>query len=217
MTDRVSVRSRRWLVVLLAALVAVVMAVNAGLMIAPAAHASGGQNRVRAQDLAGGTQLQDSGPVIDYDYDPAATSTTSPANVVEGAARAIRQSRGAPETTVVAMRFVVAAEGTAAVARELAPIAGGAPILGEGGVQVTSRTLLRDTGQGFRIDVENPAPGVRPGQLHLQDVGGGKYLYDFETNQFEGLPPGLARQVAGNSDVASAIAKARDYLNVPQP
>jgi hypothetical protein len=77
--------------------------------------------------------------------------------------------------------------------------------------------LLRDTGQGFRIDVENPAPGVRPGQLHLQDIGGGKYLYDFQTNQFEGLPPGLARRVADDPQVAAAIAKARDYLNVPQP
>jgi hypothetical protein len=104
-----------------------------------------------------------------------------------------------------------------ALGRELPPIAGGAPILGEGGVQVTSRTLLRDTGQGFRIDVENPAPGVRPGQLHLQDIGGGKYLYDFQTNQFEGLPPGLARRVADDPQVAAAIAKARDYLNVPQP
>jgi hypothetical protein len=88
-------------------------------------------------------------------------------------------------------------------------------MLGEGGTQVTSRTLLRDTGQGFRIDVENPAPGVRPGQLHLQDAAGGKYLFNFGTNQFEGLPPGLARQIADDPQVASAIARARAYLNVP--
>lgn len=42
-------------------------------------------------------------------------------------------------------------------------------MIGEDGTQVTSRTL-RQT-EIFRIDVENPAPGVRPGQLHLQDGG----------------------------------------------
>ena len=99
-------------------------------------------------------------------------------------------------------------------ADETGSIGGDGSMLGEGGTQVTSRTLLRDTGQGYRIDVENPAPGVRPGQLHLQDAAGGKYLFNFETNQFEGLPPGLARQIADNPQVARAIAKARDYLNV---
>jgi hypothetical protein len=90
------------------------------------------------------------------------------------------------------------------------------PILGEGGTQTTSTTLLRDTGQGYRIDVENPAPGVRPGQLHLQ-TDDGKYLYDFETNEFEGLPRSLQKEIADNPAVARAIAKARVYLNVPAP
>ena len=40
-------------------------------------------------------------------------------------------------------------------------------MLGARGTQVTSKTLANRP--GYRIDVENPAPGVRPGQLHLQD------------------------------------------------
>jgi RHS repeat-associated protein len=107
--------------------------------------------------------------------------------------------------------------GAAKGERVLPPVAGGAPLLGEGGVQVTSRTLLRDAGRGFRIDVENPAPGFRPGQLHLQDTAGGKYLYDFEANEFTGLPRSLHRRVANDPEVARAISKGRDYLNVEHP
>jgi hypothetical protein len=45
----------------------------------------------------------------------------------------------------------------------------------------------------------------------------GKYLYDFEQEAFQGLPRSLQKQVEGNPDVARAISKARDYLNVSQP
>ena len=59
------------------------------------------------------------------------------------------------------------------------------PMLGEGGTQITSKTLYR--GDGFWIDVENPAPGVRPGQLHVQTPAGDKYIYD--------LPPAVGYQL----------------------
>ncbi len=85
------------------------------------------------------------------------------------------------------------------------------PIPGEGGTQVTSRTLLQN--EDFHIDVENPNPGVRPG-LHLQDYLGNKYQYNFETGQFEGLPNSLARQVARNPVVARAIATGLRYLGM---
>ena len=43
------------------------------------------------------------------------------------------------------------------------------PMVGEGGTQTFSQTALKDTnGRGFHIDVENPSPGVRAGQMHLQ-------------------------------------------------
>lgn len=86
------------------------------------------------------------------------------------------------------------------------------PMLGATGTQVTSRTLANRP--GFRIDVENPAPGVRAGQLHLQDAAGGKYLYNFEAEAFEGLPKSLARQVARDPAVARAIATGKRYLGV---
>lgn len=92
------------------------------------------------------------------------------------------------------------------------------PMLGRGGTQVTSKTLLINKGQGFRIDVENPAPGVRQGQLHLQTADA-KYRYNFDANEFEGLPRSLQRQIARNfnlaREIARAIEKARVILNVP--
>jgi hypothetical protein len=50
-------------------------------------------------------------------------------------------------------------------------------ILGANGTQVASKTVWKGSGQE-RIDVENPAPGVRPGQIHYQDSDGNKYYYD---------------------------------------
>lgn len=85
-------------------------------------------------------------------------------------------------------------------------------MIGEGGTQVTSRTLLQaDT---FRIDVENPAPGVRPGQLHLQDDAGNKYVYDFEADEFDGLPRSLAEKIAADPAANRAIVTGRRYLGL---
>jgi RHS repeat-associated protein len=85
-------------------------------------------------------------------------------------------------------------------------------MIGEGGTQVTSKTLMEN--DTFHIDVENPDPGGRPGQLHLQDYAGNKYQYNFETGKFEGLPNSLAKQVARDPAVARAIKTGLRYLGM---
>ncbi len=60
-------------------------------------------------------------------------------------------------------------------------------MLGERGVQTFSKTLWKGEGKA-RIDVENPNPGQRAGQLHYQDNAGNKYLYDPKTNSFPDAP-----------------------------
>lgn len=80
-------------------------------------------------------------------------------------------------------------------------------MVGEGGTQVTSHTTwLRGP---YRIDVENPNPGVRPGNMHFQDQsnGGAKYYYNFESERFEGLPRGIERQVSGDRGFLAGIKK----------
>lgn len=85
---------------------------------------------------------------------------------------------------------------------------------------MTSKTLLCDTGQGYRIDVENPAPGLRAGQLHLQ-AGDNKYLYVFGTGKWTrtagsaAMINRLTTPVAGNPQVSLAISRGAGYLNVP--
>jgi Pretoxin HINT domain len=86
------------------------------------------------------------------------------------------------------------------------------PMVGACGTQVTSRTLMQN--KDFHIDVENPNPGVRAGQLHLQDYVGNKYQYNFGTGQFEGLPNSLAGKVANNPLVGRAIRTGLRYLGM---
>ena len=86
-------------------------------------------------------------------------------------------------------------------------------MLGARGTQVTSQTLTNRP--GYRIDVENPAPGVRPGQLHLQ-TDSSKFLYDFETEQFVGISRSLQRTIDRDPAVQRAIATGRRYLGLDQ-
>ena len=58
-----------------------------------------------------------------------------------------------------------------------------APMLGQNGVQTSSKTIWKGVGKE-RIDVENPNPGQRPGQVHYQDNKNNKYYYDPNNNSF---------------------------------
>lgn len=64
----------------------------------------------------------------------------------------------------------------------------------------------------WRVDVENPNPGARPGQLHLQDHDGHKHQYNFQTGEFEGVPRSLARQLMKDPAIRRAVAKGLRYL-----
>src|SRR5207248_484160 len=75
-------------------------------------------------------------------------------------------------------------------------------------------TTLRGKPQPAGFDVENPAPGTRPGQLHLQDVAGNKYLYDFEAGSFKGLPRSIADKIADDPVAKRAIVTGKRYLGL---
>jgi penicillin V acylase-like amidase (Ntn superfamily) len=85
-------------------------------------------------------------------------------------------------------------------------------MVGANGSQFTSQEMGR--GNGWRIDAENPDPGGRPGQLHLQDYSGNKYQYDFKTGQFTGLSNRMARTMANDPAVQQAINKGLQYLGM---
>jgi hypothetical protein len=70
----------------------------------------------------------------------------------------------------------------------------GGEMIGAKGTQITSKTMWR---QGtYRIDVENPDPGGRPGQIHFQDKAtGSKYIYNHQTGEFDGMPNSLKKEL----------------------
>jgi RHS repeat-associated protein len=90
-------------------------------------------------------------------------------------------------------------------------LAAGAPMLGANGTQTTSKTLWEDGKE--HIDVENPNPGQRPGQIHYQD-GANKYIYNVESGEFEGLSSTQSKQLLSKPEVQQAIDKGLKYLGV---
>ncbi|WP_294129382.1 polymorphic toxin-type HINT domain-containing protein [Propionicimonas sp.] len=82
--------------------------------------------------------------------------------------------------------------------------------IGEFGPQIVSRTVGK--GKGWRIDVENPAPGVRDGQMHLQDYSGNKWQYDFPAGEFVGAPRSLTKILARDPAAQRAVDQGLRYL-----
>ncbi|WP_407971331.1 hemagglutinin repeat-containing protein [Burkholderia pyrrocinia] len=79
------------------------------------------------------------------------------------------------------------------------------PMLGADGAQFASKTIWKGDGKE-RIDVENPNPGQRPGQIHYQDNQGNKYLYDPSTNSFPDAPNSV-NKLLNDPSFNSAIQK----------
>jgi len=57
-------------------------------------------------------------------------------------------------------------------------------MFGAKGTQTQSTKVWQDKGSKARIDVENPSPGERPGQVHYHDAKNKKYMYDPATDRF---------------------------------
>jgi hypothetical protein len=79
-----------------------------------------------------------------------------------------------------------------------------------GGTQVNSKTLWKGEGKE-RIDVENPNPTQRPGQIHYQGNDGSKYIYEKATDTFKGAPKNINKLLELPS-VRNAITKGLKYL-----
>lgn len=83
-------------------------------------------------------------------------------------------------------------------------------LLGANGTQISSTTVWKGEGKN-RIDVENPSPGRRAGQIHYQDNAGNKWLYNPKTKSFEGAPKSVNRLLE-DKQFKNAIDKAMRYL-----
>lgn len=84
-------------------------------------------------------------------------------------------------------------------------------MLGERGSKTTSTTIWKGVGKE-RIDVENPKPGQRAGQIHYQDNTGAKYLYDPKTNSFLGAPRAVNNLLKDPKFMAAINKGLKQYL-----
>jgi RHS repeat-associated protein len=87
---------------------------------------------------------------------------------------------------------------------------------GAGGTQTPSSTM--GSGEGFRVDVENPSPGIRPGQIHIQFGGEGSAAHSVNpwSGQIDssGMTGRERRLIEKNrSRIERAIRRAQRYLN----
>ena len=89
-------------------------------------------------------------------------------------------------------------------------------IIGEKGTRVDSKTTWKN-GKTERIDVENPNPGGRPGQIHYHDAQNNKYMYDIKNKSFydakTGQPaPKSVQNLLNNKDFVKGINSALKVL-----
>lgn len=89
-------------------------------------------------------------------------------------------------------------------------------MVGENGTRTSSKTTWKN-GKTERIDVENPAPGERPGQIHYHDSSNNKWYYDIEENVFYNqktgdLAPKRVQKLLNDKNFIKGIKKALDIL-----
>jgi RHS repeat-associated protein len=95
---------------------------------------------------------------------------------------------------------------TRAVRRGVKLIDDACYMLGRRGVRTPSWSLWHGK-NGGRLDVENPNPGQRPGQLHYQDEKGNKYLYDPDSRSFPSAPNFVNEMLTNDKSFADAVEK----------
>jgi RHS repeat-associated protein len=86
------------------------------------------------------------------------------------------------------------------------------PPFGHRGTQTTGTTVWKATGSKERIDVENPNPGQRPGQIHYQDKDNKKYLYNPVRKEFIGASKSLNKELLRRPEIQKAIQKGLKLL-----
>ncbi|MFC0971063.1 VENN motif pre-toxin domain-containing protein, partial [Pasteurella multocida] len=92
-------------------------------------------------------------------------------------------------------------------------------MFGAKGTKIYSSTVWKKQGSKARIDVENPAPGKRPGQIHYQDENNVKYYYNHMDDKFyigkisDGKEaPANIQNLLNNSKIRNGINKGLEYL-----
>ena len=81
------------------------------------------------------------------------------------------------------------------------------------GTQTPSTSTWKN-GPTERIDVENPNPGKRPGNIHYHDANNNKYYYDIDNNTWEGLSKSQLKKLNKIPGFQRGLEKAIKMLGV---
>jgi len=88
-------------------------------------------------------------------------------------------------------------------------------MLGKNGTKVTSDTKWQN-GKTERVDVENPNPGKRAGDVHYHDSNNEKYRFDPVTgklyDELNNLAPNKIQKVLQKKEVQKALNKGLQVL-----
>jgi hypothetical protein len=87
---------------------------------------------------------------------------------------------------------------------------------GENGTKVTSKTTWKN-GKTERIDVENPAPALRPGDVHYHEPNNTKWRFDIDMKKFIDpktleLAPNRIQKLLNNTEIQNGINKGLKIL-----
>ena len=99
---------------------------------------------------------------------------------------------------------------------------GGSQMLGAGKAHAASSTKgigrTAKSGTYYRVDVENPNPGKRPGQIHIHvgSPNGPKYTFGPATRRLTGdLAQSIQRELLSDPQVVKALDKALEFFGLP--
>ncbi|NRR10609.1 transposase, partial [Bacillus velezensis] len=89
-------------------------------------------------------------------------------------------------------------------------------LFGQYGTQIASKTTWQN-GKTERIDIENPNPGQREGQIHYHEPSNKKWYFDVETKKFYDQKtgedaPSKIQKVLKDKSVQKAINKGLKFL-----
>jgi len=88
-------------------------------------------------------------------------------------------------------------------------------MIGENGTQTPSQTTWKGE-RKERLDVENPAPGQRDGQIHYHESNDAKHMYDFEKHSFSNITNRL-KTLMSDKNFINGLKKAYKVLGEKWP
>ena len=136
--------------------------------------------------------------------------------LLDGAVAVSLTTAGTVAITYGGKTIVSSAEGLYDDVNSLIKLSNKERLIGENGTKFDSKTVWKN-GKTERLDVENPAPGKRNGQIHYHDSKNKTWMYDIENgyfydNETNKKAPNSIQNLLKDDNFKKGITKALKYL-----